>query len=107
MEIQNIQSTTTLSNGVEMPVLGLGVYKAKDGKEVINSIHHGIQAGYRLFDTASFYKNEEGVGKAIKTGEVSREEIFVTTKVWNDDHGFLKTLRAFEVSRKKTGCRCD
>lgn len=101
MKIDNINATTILNNGVKMPVLGLGVYKAKSGKEVINSIHYALEAGYRHFDTATLYKNEEGVGEAIKSGGVPREELFITTKVWNDDQGYQKTLKAFEKSLKK------
>lgn len=101
MEINSIQSTTELHNGVKMPVLGLGVYKAENGKEVIQAIHHAFEAGYRHIDTASFYENEEGVGEAIRTSGLSRDEIFLTSKVWNDDHGFDSTLRAFKISLSK------
>lgn len=103
MEITNINSTTTLYNGVKMPLLGLGVYKTRDGEEVINSINYALEAGYRHFDTASFYENEEGVGEAIRSSNIPREEIFITTKVWNDDHGYETTLEAFEISNKKLG----
>lgn len=103
MEIDNIKSTATLSNGVKMPVLGLGVYKAKEGKETINSIHYALDAGYRHFDTASFYKNEKGVGEAIKAYGIPRDEVFITSKVWIDDQGFSQTLDAFEASNKKLG----
>lgn len=101
MEINSIKSTTELHNGVKMPILGLGVYKAENGKEVIQAIHHAFEAGYRHVDTASFYENEEGVGEAIRTSGLSRDEIFLTSKVWNDDHGFDSTLKAFEVSLSK------
>ena len=103
MDIKDISGTTTLSNGVAMPVLGLGVYKAKEGREVIESVQHALDAGYRHIDTASFYGNEHGVGEAIKTSDVSREEVFVTTKVWNDDQGFEQTLSAFDKSLKELG----
>ncbi|WZL89818.1 aldo/keto reductase [Salinimicrobium sp. 3283s] len=103
MNIGNINGTTTLHNGVAMPVLGLGVYKAKEGREVIESIHHALDAGYRHIDTASFYENESGVGEAIKSSKIPREEIFVTTKVWNDDQGFEETLKAFDKSLEKLG----
>ena len=95
--------TVKLANGVEMPRLGLGVWKAKDGEEVQNAVKAAIQTGYRLIDTAAVYKNEEGVGKAIKESGVSREDLFITTKVWNDDQGYESTLQAFEESRKKLG----
>ncbi|UZH56069.1 aldo/keto reductase [Salinimicrobium tongyeongense] len=103
MDIGNINGTTTLHNGVAMPVLGLGVYKAKEGREVIESVHHALNAGYRHIDTASFYENESGVGEAIKSSKIPREEIFVTTKVWNDDQGFEATLKAFDKSLEKLG----
>lgn len=103
MDIGNINGTTTLHNGVAMPVLGLGVYKAKEGREVIESVHHALDAGYRHIDTASFYENENGVGEAIKSSKIPREEIFVTTKVWNDDQGFEATLKAFDKSLEKLG----
>ncbi len=101
MKITNISSTATLHNAIEMPLLGLGVYKAENGEEVIEAVHHALKVGYRLFDTASFYNNELGVGEAIRTGGIPRGEIFVTTKVWNDDHGYEQTLKAFEVSLQK------
>ena len=101
MKITDIHGKITLSNGVKMPYLGLGVYKSKDGKEVKNAINYALDAGYRLIDTASFYDNEEGVGEAIKNSSIHREELFITTKVWNDDQGYENTLKAFEVSRQK------
>lgn len=73
-----------LNNGYNMPMLGLGVYKAVGEHEVETAISHAFDAGYRLVDTASVYKNEEGVGRAIKACKIPREEIFVTTKVWNN-----------------------
>lgn len=103
MEIENIRSATKLHNGVKMPVLGLGVYKAENGKEVIQAIHNAFEAGYRHIDTASFYENEEGVGEAIRTSGINRSDIFLTTKVWNDDQGFESTLKAFDVSLSKLG----
>lgn len=97
----NIQSTTTLNNGVKMPWLGLGVYKAVEGEEVKDAVKAALRVGYRSIDTASFYKNEQGVGEGIKESGVPRDEIFVTTKVWNEEQGYQETLRAFEESRKK------
>lgn len=93
----------TLNNGVTMPWLGLGVWKTKEGEEVIQSVKSAIAAGYRSIDTAAIYGNEEGVGQAIRESGVSRDELFITTKVWNDDQGYEKTLQAFETSRKKLG----
>ncbi|MCG9970322.1 aldo/keto reductase [Christiangramia crocea] len=101
MQIGDLNGTMKLKNGIEMPYLGLGVYKAKDGAEVIRSVKHALNTGYRLIDTASFYENEEGVGEAIKNSGISREEIFVTTKIWIDDQGANSTRRAFETSLRK------
>ena len=97
----NLQSTRTLTNGVEMPIFGLGVYKMTDPQQTIEAITKALQVGYRAIDTASLYYNEEQVGEAIRHSGVAREEIFVTTKVWNTDQGYDNTLKAFEVSLKK------
>ena len=104
---RNLQSTVKLHNGVEMPQFGLGVFKVEDGTEVIDSVKTAIKNGYRSIDTAAAYKNEEGVGKAIKEALVEnnlkREDLFITTKVWNSDQGYESTLSAFETSLKKLG----
>ncbi|WP_425589778.1 aldo/keto reductase [Fictibacillus fluitans] len=99
--IKSISDTAVLHNGVRMPWLGLGVYKAEDGQEVVNAIHYALEAGYRSIDTASFYKNEEGVGQALKTSNLAREDLFITTKVWNTEQGYETTLQSFEESIKK------
>jgi methylglyoxal/glyoxal reductase len=101
--MKNLQSTTTLHNGIEMPWFGLGVFKVKDGSEVINSVKAAIEAGYKSIDTAAIYGNEEGVGKAIAESNVPREELFITTKVWNSEQGYDSTLAAFDESMKKLG----
>jgi diketogulonate reductase-like aldo/keto reductase len=101
--IKTLQDTTVLHNGVKMPWFGLGVFKVEDGQEVINSVKWAIEAGYKSIDTAAIYKNEEGVGQAIKESGVPREELFITTKVWNKDQGFESTLAAFETSLEKLG----
>jgi methylglyoxal/glyoxal reductase len=99
----NLKDTTTLHNGVKMPWLGLGVFKVTDGKEVIQAVKAGIRNGYTSIDTASFYKNEEGVGQGIRESGVPREELFITTKLWNADQGYESTLKAFETSLNKLG----
>lgn len=99
----NLQSTKTLANGIEMPRLGLGVYKMTDRDETLQAITTALELGYRAIDTAALYYNEEEVGEAIRHSSVPREEIFVTTKVWNNDQGYDNTLRAFETSLKKLG----
>ncbi len=90
--------TQTLSNGVKMPKVGLGVYKMTDEAEAIEAITTALEVGYRAIDTATLYANEKEVGKAIKASSVPREDIFITTKVWNTDQGYNETLRAFEKS---------
>lgn len=97
----SLQDTTTLHNGVKMPWFGLGVFKVKEGEEVIDSVKAAIKNGYKSIDTAAVYKNEEGVGRAIKEAGVPREELFITTKVWNSDQGYDSTLAAFETSLNK------
>jgi diketogulonate reductase-like aldo/keto reductase len=96
-----IESTTTLNNGVEMPMLGLGTWQIRDGKPVRRAIEWALEAGYRHIDTAAMYGNERGVGQAVRESGVPRAEIFVTTKLWNDDHGYDRALRAFEESLRK------
>lgn len=100
---RSIQSTVTLNNGVKMPIFGFGVFKVEGGKEVYDAVTEALKVGYRSIDTAAYYDNEEGVGKAIRDSNIPREEIFVTTKLWNTDHGYEETLKAFEESRKKLG----
>ncbi|MBO0961382.1 aldo/keto reductase [Neobacillus sp. MM2021_6] len=99
----NLQDTTTLHNGVKMPWLGLGVFKVKEGAEVVESVKAAIRNGYISIDTAAVYKNEEGVGQAIRESGVNREELFITSKVWNADQGYETTLNAFETSLNKLG----
>jgi methylglyoxal/glyoxal reductase len=99
----NLKDTTTLHNGVKMPWMGLGVFKVTDGEEVIQAVKAGIRNGYTSIDTASFYKNEEGVGQAIRESGVPREDLFITTKLWNADQGYESTLQAFETSLDKLG----
>jgi 2,5-diketo-D-gluconate reductase A len=90
-----------LNNGVEMPILGFGVYQIADTEERERSVYEAIRAGYRLIDTAAAYQNEEAVGKAIEKSGVPREEIFVTTKLWIQDAGCESTKKAFERSLNK------
>ena len=74
-----------LNNGVEMPLLGFGVFQMSDAEECEKSVYEAIRTGYRLIDTAASYGNEEAVGRAIKGSGVAREEWFVTTKLWVQD----------------------
>ena len=107
MMIKNLQDTTTLNNGVKMPWLGIGVFKVEEGPELVTAVKTAIKHGYRSVDTAAIYENEEGVGKGIQEGleeaGISREELFVTSKVWNADLGYESTIAAFETSLNKLG----
>jgi diketogulonate reductase-like aldo/keto reductase len=90
-----------LNNGIEMPILGFGVFQIADAEECERSVFDALQAGYRLIDTAASYENEEAVGKAIKRSGLTRDEIFVTTKLWVQDAGDESAKRAFERSLKR------
>lgn len=90
-----------LNNGVEMPVLGFGVFQVPDLAECEKAVIEAIETGYRLIDTAASYENEEAVGNAIKKSGVPREEVFITTKLWIQDAGYENTLKAFEKSLNK------
>ena len=93
----------TLNNGVEMPMLGFGVFQMHDLDECERSVVDAIETGYRLIDTAAAYGNEEAVGRAIKRGGVPRDELFVTTKLWIQDAGDGRTRQAFERSLERLG----
>jgi diketogulonate reductase-like aldo/keto reductase len=90
-----------LNNGVEMPILGFGVFQIQDEKECEQSVYDAIMAGYRLIDTAASYLNEEAVGSAIKRSGVPREELFITTKLWVQDTGYESTKKAFAKSLER------
>ncbi|HEY2491744.1 MAG TPA: aldo/keto reductase [Paenibacillus sp.] len=104
---KNLQDTTTLHNGVKMPWFGLGVFQVEEGPELENAVKTAIKNGYRSIDTAAIYGNEEGVGQGIRQGMneagISREELFVTSKVWNADLGYESTIAAYETSLRKLG----
>jgi len=97
----DINTTIKLNNGIDIPVLGLGTYLTKAGKETINAVRYALDIGYRHIDTAALYVNEKDVGLAVKQSGIAREEIFITTKVWNSDHGYNKTIKAFDESLRK------
>ena len=90
----------TLSNGVKMPILGYGTFTMSND-ETERCVTEAIQVGYRLIDTAQAYRNEEGVGNAIVKCGVSREELFITTKIWVENAGYEKAKRSLEESLKK------
>ena len=89
-----------LANGVEVPQLGFGVFQIPP-QETKEAVKKAIEVGYRHFDTAQAYFNEEGVGQAIAESEIDREEFFITTKVWHSHHGYEETKNACEESLKK------
>jgi len=90
-----------LNNGVEMPILGFGVYQVPDPEECEKSVLEAIHAGYRLIDTAAAYMNEGAVGAALKNAGVARKELFITTKLWIQDTGYESTRKSFEKSLKR------
>ncbi len=90
-----------LNNGIEMPILGFGVFQVSDLEECERSVMDALSVGYRLVDTAASYGNEEAVGKAVKNSGVPREELFITTKLWIQSNGYEGTKRAFDHSMKQ------
>ncbi|MZF00537.1 aldo/keto reductase, partial [Bacillus anthracis] len=103
--MKNLQSKAVLNNGVEMPWFGLGVFKVEEGPELVEAVKSAIKAGYRSIDTAAIYGNEKAVGEGIRAGieatGISREDLFITSKVWNADQGYEETIAAYEESLKK------
>lgn len=96
-----MMQSVTLNNGVKMPIIGFGVYQVPDPQQCENTVYEALRAGYRLIDTAAGYMNEEAVGRAIQRSGVSREELFITTKLWIQDAGYESTKKAFAKSLKK------
>jgi diketogulonate reductase-like aldo/keto reductase len=92
----------TLSNGVELPALGLGVFQSPPA-ETVGAVDAAIRIGYRLIDTAAAYANEREVGEGIRRAGIAREEIFIETKIWISDYGYDTTLHAFDKSARKIG----
>lgn len=90
-----------LNNGIEMPLMGFGVFQIPDPKECEKSVITALEVGYRLIDTATLYQNEEAVGNAVKNSGIERDEIFITTKLWIQDTGYEKTKQSFEQSLKR------
>jgi len=96
-----IMQKVKLNNGVEMPILGFGVFQVTDLAECERSVVDAIETGYRLIDTAQSYMNEAAVGKAIKRSNVAREDLFITTKLWIQSNGYERAKKAFENSLKE------
>lgn len=96
-------SNVKLSNGIEMPMEGFGVFQVTDPVVCEQTVLDAIETGYRLIDTASSYQNEEAVGRAIQKTTVPREELFITTKAYIQQMGYDRTIQAFEESLEKLG----
>ncbi|MBP2623499.1 aldo/keto reductase [Streptococcus oricebi] len=92
-----------LNNGISIPALGFGTWRAKDGEEAYQAVLAALKAGYRHIDTAAIYQNEESVGRAIRDSGLPREELFITTKLWNDAHGYEEAKAALAESLSKLG----
>lgn len=99
----SLQSTVRLNNGVEIPRLGLGVFRSPPGQKTRQAVLDALAAGYRHVDTAHIYGNERDVGEAVRRSGLPREEIFLTTKLWNADQGYDRALRAFDRSAAELG----
>ena len=95
--------TVKLNNGVEMPVLGFGVFQVPDLAEAQKAVEEALATGYRLIDTAAAYQNEEAVGKAIKASSVKREDVFVTSKLWVSDFSYKRAKAGIAASLEKLG----
>lgn len=94
-----------LNNGVEMPILGFGVYQIPDPEACEQAVYDALMAGYRSIDTAAAYENEEAVGRAVRRSGIPREELFITTKLWISDAGYEPAKKAFEESMLKLGLK--
>lgn len=92
-----------LKNGVQIPAIGFGTWQTPDGTTAIKAVECAVRAGYRHIDTAAAYGNEKSVGEGIVRSGISREEIFVTSKVWNTERGYDTTLRAFDKTLADLG----
>ena len=101
MKMNNLSDCYKLSNGVEIPCIGFGTFLSPDGEITIKSVKAAIDIGYRHIDTAAIYGNEKSVGDAIKASNiVTREKLFITSKLWNSEQGFRSTLVAFDRTMK-------
>ena len=93
----------TLNDGIQMPLMGYGVFQITDALQCEQCVKDALEVGYRLIDTAAAYQNEEAVGAAIHSSGISREDLFITTKLWIQDAGYESTLKAFDASLQKLG----
>ena len=103
MDITDIGGRISLHNGVKMPYFGLGMFLNKNGDQIKRAMDSAWEQGYRLFDTASIYRNEEAMGIALKEMDADRRDLFLTSKVWNSDQGYAETLKACDASLQRLG----
>ena len=101
--MQSLTDCYTLSNGVKIPCVGFGTWKAPDGDTAIAAVEEALRVGYRHIDTAAAYRNEGSVGEAIRRSGIPREELFITTKLHNTCHGYEQTHAAFKESMERLG----
>jgi diketogulonate reductase-like aldo/keto reductase len=99
----SLDTTVALHGNVNIPLLGFGTYKIKNGEDIEQAVGAALDLGYRHIDTAMLYRNEDGVGRAVAASGIDRSEIFVTTKVWNSDQGYEPTLAAIDASLERLG----
>lgn len=99
----SLETTVPLHAGIDIPLLGFGVYRVPDGDAVENAVASALALGYRHIDTAALYRNERGVGRAIAASGIDRSDLFVTTKLWNSNQGYESTLAAIDKSLGKLG----
>lgn len=98
--MDNKTDTFKLSNGCSIPCIGLGTWKTPDGEGAVSAVKAAVGMGYRHFDTAAAYKNEAGIGQAVKEVSIDRSQLFITSKVWTTERGYDKTIKAFEKTMK-------
>jgi diketogulonate reductase-like aldo/keto reductase len=98
---QSLAARTVLSDGRQMPWVGLGVYRIPSGKTCLRAVTHALSVGYRHVDTAALYGNEEDVGLAVRESGIAREQVFIVTKLWNSDHGYASAIKACDASLKR------
>ncbi|HMK92389.1 MAG TPA: aldo/keto reductase [Thermoleophilia bacterium] len=103
MALTSISDTVTLNDGVAMPRLGLGVWRAASGHETRQAVLWALETGYRHVDTARIYGNERDVGAALRASAVPRDQVFVTTKLWNRDQGYERAKKALATSLRDLG----
>lgn len=105
MEQNRLTDSFRMNNGNTIPCIGYGTYKTSE-EDVYDAVISAVEAGYRHIDTAAYYKNEAGIGRAVRDCGVPRKELFITSKVWNTDRGYENTKRAFAETMERLGIAC-